>query len=567
MIRKILPDWLLNYDKSDLRGDLSAGLIVAIMLIPQGMAYAMLAGLPPVIGLYASTIPLIIYALMGSSRQLAVGPVAMVSLLVLTGVSMLAEPGTDEYIALALLLALMVGVFQLAMGLLKLGFLVNFLSHAVITAFTSAAAIIIGLSQLKQLLGIKLENTENVFLLLGEAFTKIGQTNLFTFGIGIASILLLVLVKKKWPKLPGPLFVVLLGSLAVYFFDLEEKGVSIVGEVPKGIPNISLPAFELDALIGLLPIALTITFVGFMESVAVAKAIAAKENYKIDANKELRGLGMANIAGSFFSAYPVTGGFSRSAVNYQSGARTGLASIITAVLILVTLLFFTDLFYYLPNSALAAIIMVAVYGLIDFKEAAHLFKVKKADGFTFVITFIATLTTTIEKGIIIGVVFSLLVFIWRSAYPHVAQLGYIEREDVFRNIKRYPEARTLEDTIIFRIDASLYFANMTFFEDKLRNEVAENPDTKRIILDFSGVNAMDAVAIDALEKVMKEYEDSGIKVMIAGMKGPVMDLIRKAGWEEKYGEAIRFLSINQALDSLKEGMPWQKQSLEPIMKG
>jgi sulfate permease, SulP family len=566
MLRKFLPEWLLHYEKKDLKGDITAGLIVAIMLIPQGMAYAMLAGLPPVIGLYASTIPLIIYALFGSSRQLAVGPVAMVSLLVFTGVSAFAEPGSNEFVSLALLLALMVGVMQLAMGLLKLGFIVNFLSHAVISAFTSAAAIIIGMSQLKHLLGIKLGQSENVFLLIWEAITRIGETNLITFAIGLVSIIMLVVLRKKWPKLPAPLFVVVFGSLAVYFLNLQEKGVSIVGEVPKGIPALSMPAFELEAIMGLLPIALTITFVGFMESVAVAKAIASKENYKIDANRELNGLGLANIAGSFLSAFPVTGGFSRSAVNYQAGARTGLASIITAVLILLTLLFFTDLFYFLPNSVLAAIIMVAVYGLIDFKEAKHLFKVKKADGITFAITFAATLLTSIEQGIIIGVVFSLLVFIWRSAYPHAAQLGYVEKEGVYRNIKRYPDASTLHDTIIFRIDASLYFANMAFFEDKLRKELQKKPDTKQIILDFTAVNAMDAVAVEELEKLMKEFNQNGLSIMIAGMKGPVIDITRRAGWEEKFGKQVDYLSIDHALGGTEEGPSWQKQHLEPIMK-
>lgn len=432
MLKKLIPAlmWMHDYKKSDLSGDLSAGFIVAVMLIPQGMAYAMLAGLPPVIGLYASTIPLLVYALFGTSRQLAVGPVAMVSLLVLAGVSTLAEPGTESYISLVLLLMLMVGVIQFLMGVLKLGFIVNFLSHAVISGFTSAAAIIIGLSQLKHLLGVKLESNQ-VFLVLWEAIRKIAEINPISFAIGAGSIILLVTLKKVLPRVPGPLVVVVLSSIIVYLFQLQNAGVSIVGEVPKGLPSLSVPMFNMDSILLLLPIALTISFIGFMESIAMAKAIAAKEKYKIVPNKELVGLGLANVAGSFFSGYPVTGGFSRSAVNYQAGARTPLATMITAVLILLTLLFFTDFFYYLPNTVLAAIIMVAVYGLIDFKEAKGLFKVHKLDGGTWAVTFIATLFIGIEQGILAGLAFSLVVFIARSAYPHMAELGFFKKRRGF----------------------------------------------------------------------------------------------------------------------------------------
>ncbi|MDV2581633.1 SulP family inorganic anion transporter [Alkalibacillus haloalkaliphilus] len=549
MLSKYVPsvDWLKRYNGMDFKGDLIAGLIVAIMLIPQGMAYAMLAGLPPVMGLYASTIPLIIYALLGSSRQLAVGPVAMVSLLVYSGVSTLAEPGSDQFISYALLLALMVGVIQLAMGLFKLGFLVNFLSHAVISGFTSAAAIIIALSQLSGLLGIELPSKGNVLELLTEAVVNLNAVHIQTVALGIGSIIILILFKKYVPKIPGPLVVVVATSLAVYMFNLDQQGVSIVGDVPSGLPSLSLPSMSWDSITALLPIALTIAFVGFMESVAVAKKLAAKEGYKINSNQELNGLGAANIVGSFFSAFPVTGGFSRSAVNYQSGARTGMATIITAVMIILTLLFFTEWFYYLPQAALAAIIIVAVYGLIDVKEAVHLFKVKRIDGWTLVVTFLATLLTSIETGILTGIVFSLVVFIWRSAYPHVAELGYLEQEGVYRNIERFPEAKTFPNTIIFRIDEALYFANIAFLENKLEKLLDKKPDTNRIILDFSAVNDMDAVAIDELDELIQEYDDYGVEVNIANMKGPVKDLVKKAGWYDKHEDRIQYLSINQCV--------------------
>ncbi|AST90057.1 MULTISPECIES: SulP family inorganic anion transporter [Sutcliffiella] len=554
MFKKLIPalEWMPKYKRSDLSGDMSAGLIVAIMLIPQGMAYAMLAGLPPVIGLYASTIPLLIYALFGTSRQLAVGPVAMVSLLVLAGVSTIAEPGTDEYISLVLLLMLMIGIIQFLMGVLRLGFLVNFLSHAVISGFTSAAAIIIGLSQLKHLLGVKLEADKDVFKIIFESISRVSEINPITLTIGLVSILILIGLRKIVPKIPGPLVVVVLSISTIYFLQLQQAGVKIVGQVPKGLPSLSLPVFTLDAVMALLPIALAISFIGFMESIAMAKAIAAKEKYKVVPNKELVGLGLANIGGSFFAGYPVTGGFSRSAVNYQAGAKTPLATIITAILIILTLLFFTGFFYYLPNAVLAAIIMVAVYSLIDVKEAKHLFKIKSVDGWTWVITFIATLTIGIEQGILIGVVFSLLVFIVRSAYPHVAELGYLQEENVFRNIKRYPEAKVDPEVMIFRVDASLYFANMTFLEDKLCERVGEKPETKWIILDFSGVNSIDAVAIHSLEEIMESCRKGDIAFLFAGIKGPVMDLLKKANWDEKYGENLRHLSVEHALNAINK---------------
>ncbi len=543
--------WLRRYKRADLPADLMAGLIVTVMLVPQGMAYALLAGLPPVIGLYASTIPLIIYSLFGSSRQLAVGPVAIVSLLTFSGVSLLAESGTSEFIAYAALLALMVGLFQFILGLVRAGFITNFLSHAVISGFTSAAAIVIGLSQLKHLLGINLESTHSVFELLWQATERFGETNFITLAIGILSIASLLVFKRFIPRFPAPLLVVVLSSIAVYFFSLQNAGVSIVGQVPQGLPSFSLPAFSLDSIQALLPIALTISFVGFMESIAVAKSIAAKEKYKVDANQELIGLGLANIVGSLFRAYPVTGGFSRSAVNYQAGAKTPLASLITALLIVLTLLFFTPLFYYLPKAVLAAIVMVAVFGLIDVRESIHLFKLKPVDGWTLVITFVATLVIGIEQGILIGAGFSLLVFIWRSAYPHTAELGYLAEEDVFRNVRRYPEVETFEGVIILRVDAPLYFANMAFLENLLNSILTNRYDLHTIILDFAAVNDMDAVALETLEERMEEFYNQGINVHIANMKGPVRDLVAKAGWPEKFGDKIAHLSVKRVLEELK----------------
>lgn len=552
MLERAVPaaGWLRRYRREDLPGDLSAGLIVAVMLVPQGMAYALLAGLPPVVGLYASTIPLILYALFGSSRQLAVGPVAIVSLLTLSGVSALAEPGSAEFVALAALLALMVGAMQLGLGLLRAGFVVNFLSHAVISGFASAAAIVIGLSQLKHLLGIDLASNHSVPALLWVAGRRIGETHPLTFGLGLASIAALVLLRRVSPRFPGSLVVVAAATAVVYALGLDERGVSVVGEVPQGFPGFALPEIGLGSIAALLPVALTITFVGFMESIAVAKYIAAREKYRVDANQELKGLGLANIAGSVFSAYPVTGGFSRSAVNYQAGARTQLATGITAGLVVLTLLFLTPLFYYLPNAVLAAIVMVAVYGLIDFKVPARLLRLKRVDGVTLLITVAATLLVGIEQGIVAGVVFSLLVFIWRSAHPHTAEIGYLPEENVFRNVRRYPEAHTFPEALIVRVDASLYFANASFWEDWINAAAAKRPDLRYLILDFSAVNDMDAVALETLEELMEELKERGVEVHFANIKGPVRDILVKAGWPERIGAGAFHSSVERALGAV-----------------
>lgn len=552
MLKNIMPglQQLIPYDKKHLSGDVNAGIIVAVMLIPQGMAYAMLAGVDPVIGLYAVTIPLLVYAVFASSRQLAVGPVAMVSLLVFSGVSQIAQPGTPEYLSFVWLLALMVGAIQLLLGLCRLGFIVHFLSHAVISGFTSAAAIVIGLSQLKHLLGVNLATHQYTHQLIWEVIQRITEIHLYTFAIGVGSILLLVVIKRVAPRFPAPILVVIFSIALVSVWDLNKQGVSIVGDVPQGLPGFSIPAFNIESVSVLLPTALTIAFVGFMESIAVAKAIATKEKTKVDADHELRGLGLANIIGSFFSSMPVTGGFSRTAVNYQAGAKSVLASLISAVLIIITLLYLTPLFYYLPNAVLAAIIMVAVYGLIDVREAKHLFQLKRADGWVLIATFLITLFIGIEQGILIGAAFSLLLFIWRSAYPHTAELGYLEKEKVFRNVKRFPEAKTYKNLLILRVDASLYFANMAFLENKLESYLNEDRKINWIILDMSGVNDMDAVALEEMERRIQDYNDKGIRVIFAGMKGPVRDLAARAGWNEKYKKSM-YLSVEYAVKDLR----------------
>lgn len=547
---KYIPslDWIKNYNKSWLSGDISAGLAVGVMLIPQGMAYSMLAGLPPIYGLYAVTIPLIIYALLGTSRQLAVGPVAMVSLLIASGVGSFAASGSDDYIMLAILLALLVGMIQFTMGVFKLGFLVNFLSHPVIAGFTSAAAIIIGFSQMKHLLGVK-TNGEKLIDIVAQLWSQLSDIHLMSFIIGVSAIIILIIVKKINKKIPAPLVVVILGVLIVYLGGLDEQGIKIVGTIPQGLPTFSMPNFDFGTMQKLLPTAFTIAFVGFMESIAVAKAIHARhKDYKLDANQELVSLGLANMVGSFFKSFPVTGGFSRTAVNDQAGAKTGLASIISATLIILTLLFLTSYFYYLPNAVLAAIILVAVYGLIDFKEAKHLWHTDKTDFYLFVAAVVGTLLLGIEEGILLGVLLSLVILIYRVSYPHVAELGRLGDGTTFRNTDRFENAQVDDHIIIMRFDSQLYFANVNYFREKVTDLIKKRNNAAYFILDASAISTVDSSALHMLHDLIGELKSSGIDFLVANMIGPVRDIMTKGGVISIIGKEHCFVSVLAAYE-------------------
>ena len=554
-LKKYIPilEWGPKYSGKSLKGDLAAGLTVGVMLIPQGMAYAMIAGLPPIYGLYAATLPLIIYAIFGTSRQLAVGPVAMVSLLTATGVGALAQTGTEQFIALAIVLALMVGLIQFLMGAFKLGFLVNFLSHPVISGFTSAAAIIIGLSQLKHLLGVQIPRSHHVHEILISAFQKIGDVNIYTLVIGLLGMGIIVGAKKIHKAIPSQLVAVIFGILVVWLGGMTSFGVKIVSDIPGGLPSFKFNGFQMDQVQSLLPIALTIAFVGFMESIAVAKAIQAKrKNYKVDANQELVALGLSNIVGSFFQSYPVTGGFSRTAVNDQAGANTGLASIISAVLVILTLLFLTPLFYFLPNAILAAVILVAVAGLVDYKEAIRLWKVDRMDFAGLIVTFITTLTMGIELGIGMGVVLSLILLIYRTAYPHHAELGRVPGTSAYRNKNRFKDVIVRDDLLIMRFDAQLYFANIDHFQKALNQYLEEKPGpVKAIIFNFDSINTIDSSALHFLEDVYATAEQEGMEMLFASVKGPVRDKMNKSDLLEKIGDDQFFLTVQDAVNHLE----------------
>ena len=549
--KKYLPilHWLPNYQKSYFNGDLFAGLTVGVMLIPQGMAYALIAGLPPVYGLYASIVPQLIYAILGTSRQLSVAPVAMDSLLVASGVAVLATEGTDAYISFAILLAFFMGAFQLLLGVLRLGFITNLLAKPVISGFTSAAALIIGLNQLKYLIGVDLEKSNRVYEVIWRAFEKLDQTHLITLLIGVTGIMIIKGVKKINNKIPGALLAVVFGTVTVYFFGLHEQGVNIMEEIPKGLPPFQLPDFSLGQFTSLIPLSVTISVVAFMEAFSVAKALEAKKrNYQVIPNQELLALGASNIIGSLFQSYPVTGGFSRSAVNFQSGANTPLAAIISAVLVALTLIFLTPVFYYLPTAILASVIMVAVIGLIDFAYAKYLWKTDKLEFVLLVVTFLITLNFSMVPGIISGIALSILILLYKAAYPHVALLGRVKGSQEYRNLDRFEGLETWKNILIMRVDAPYAFINIQTIRERIMREVDRKKDEVRyVILDASSVGYVDATAILGLKDLMGSLEEKGIDVSFSGVIGPVRDTFYKNELIDEQAHEVFFMNTDEAV--------------------
>ncbi len=555
-----LPNWLRQYQRPWLAGDLTAGLIVTVMLIPQSLAYAMLAGLPPQVGLYASILPLLAYALFGSSMTLAVGPVAVASLMTASALSPLAAPGSDTYIALAVLLALMSGLILLVAGVLRLGFLAYFLSHPVISGFISGSAILIAMGQLKYLLGISLPGGSIIATLNG-LFDQISSVNGDTALIGITALIFLFFARSRLAPLLkslgipaklaelltklAPMAVVIVSTAIVATTGLDQSAqVAVVGSVPSGLPDIALPPIDWQQTRALWLPALLISLVGFVESVSVAQSLALKRGQRIAPDRELLGIGAANIASALSGGYPVTGGFARSVVNFSAGANTPAAGVISAVLMAIVISAFTGWFYYLPVSVLAATIIVAVLGLIDWRTLQKAWAYDKADALSLLLTMAGVIFLGVEEGILLGVALSLAVLVWRSSHPHIAVVGRVPDTEHFRNVDRH-QVETLPGLIALRIDESLYFANAPMIEEKLEALVQSQPDTKAILLILSAVNQLDSTALDMLTELEKNLAARSIALQFAEIKGPVLDRLRSTSLGEVMQERI-FLSTHAA---------------------
>ena len=538
-LSKFLPifDWGRTYNQLTFTNDLVAAVIVTVMLIPQSLAYALLAGLPPEMGLYASILPIVLYAIFGTSRVLAVGPVAVVSLLTAAAVGKIAIPGTPEYIAAAITLAFMSGIILLGLGLFRLGFLANFLSHPVITGFVTASGIIIAASQMKHIFGVSADG-HNILEIATSLRESIIELNWITLLIGSLTTVFLLWVRKGFLPLllklglnqrasdifakAGPIIAIVATTLIAWSFSLTERGVKVVGEVPQGLPPISLPSFSMDIWTSLIGSAILMSLIGFIESISIARTLAATKRQRIDPDQELIGLGAANVGAAFTSGFPVTGGFSRSVVNYDAGAETPAAGAFTAIGLGVASIFLTTLIFYLPKATLAATIIVAVLALVDFSILKKTWIYSKADFAAVAATMSVTLIIGVELGVIAGVLISILSHIYKSSRPHIAIVGQVPGTEHYRNVLRH-DVLVNPQVLTIRVDESLYFANTRFLEDRIYSEVAKQSELKHVILMCSAVNAIDMSALESLELINERLKLGGIKFHLSEVKGPVMD--------------------------------------------
>ncbi|MBF0624900.1 MAG: sulfate permease [Magnetococcales bacterium] len=548
--------WIPKLTKENLRLDLVAGITVALVLIPQSMAYAQLAGLPPYYGLYAAFLPVMVAALFGSSRQLATGPVAVVSLLTASALIPLANPGTEQYVALAILMSLLVGAVQLTLGLFRLGVVVNFLSHPVIVGFTNAAALIIGLSQLSKMFGIKMGRSEHFMNDIWEMLQQVNQTHLPTLCFGLVAFLLMWTLKKHHPKLPNVLIAVGLTTAASWYFDFQEMGGAVVGAIPQGLPSLDFPVIDINLVATLLPSAMVISLVGFMEAISIAKVMAVKNRDRLDPNQELIGQGLANIVGSVSQAYPASGSFSRSAVNFSAGATSGMASVFTALMVLVTLLFLTPLLFHLPQSVLAAVIMMAVVGLINFKAIRHAWQAHPHDGVAAIVTFIATLgfAPHLDNGILVGAGLTLCLYLYRTMRPRVAILGRF-KDGTLRDVAIHPKLPTDDRIIVLRFDGQLFFANVSYFEDSLLNALADKPRVRHVLVVGDGINQIDASGEEALSNLYDRLHSNNIALVFSGLKRQVLETMRRTHLFDKLGgDASLFPTEDMALAAIYDKM-------------
>ncbi len=558
-------DWGRRYDRGQFTGDLVAAVIVTIMLIPQSLAYALLAGMPPEAGIYASIAPIVLYVIFGTSRALAVGPVAVVSLMTAAAVGNIAEAGTAGYVTAALTLAFLSGAMLLALGLFRLGFLANFLSHPVIAGFITASGILIAASQLRHILGVEGEG-HTLVEILASLWAHLGEVNPITLLLGVTATAFLFWVRGGLKTLllriglgsrmadigakTGPVLTIVGTTLAVWAFDLGSRGVAIVGDVPQSLPPLTLPSFSPDLLSQLFIPALLISIIGFVESISVAQTLAAKKRQRIDPDQELIGLGSANLGAAFTGGFPVTGGFSRSVVNFDAGAETPAAGAFTAVGLALAALFLTPLIYFLPKATLAATIIVAVLSLVDFSILKRAWAFSHADFAAVSVTILLTLIFGVEAGVSAGVITSILVHLYKTSRPHMAVVGRVPGTEHFRNVLRH-EVETQPHVLSLRVDESLYFPNARYLEDQLARHAAEKPELTDVVLMFPAVNEIDLSALESLEAINTRLRDADIRLHLSEVKGPVMDRLKRSHFlDDLTGEV--FLSQHEAVCALAE---------------
>ncbi|AOF84030.1 sulfate permease family protein [Hydrogenophaga sp. RAC07] len=572
LLRQWLPllpvlQWGRQYNRDTLLGDGVAALIVTVMLIPQSLAYAMLAGLPPEVGLYASVAPLLLYAVFGTSRVLAVGPVAVVSLMTAAAIGQHAVAGTPEYWAVAITLAFLSGALLLLMGVLRLGFLANFLSHPVISGFISASGLLIAASQLKTLMGVKAEG-HNLLELGQSLMAQLGRTHLLTLGIGVATVAFLFWVRSGLKPLlvrlglqaraadviakTGPVAAIVVTAGLTWALQWQGQGVKIVGTVPQGLPPLTLPLFDLGLWQALLVPALLISVVGFVESVSVGQTLAAKRRQRIEPDQELVALGASNLGAAFTGGFPVTGGFARSVVNFDAGAQTPAAGVFTAIGITLASLFLTPALYYLPQATLAATIVVAVLSLVDFGIFRKTWAYSKADFVAVLATLLVTLLQGVELGLVVGVAVSLALYLHRTSRPHIAEVGRVPGTEHFRNVLRHAVAVSPQ-VLGLRVDESLYFANSRALEDRINDAVASRPALQHVVLQCSAINDIDASALESLETINHRLRDAGVRLHLSEVKGPVMDRLKDTHFLHDLGGEV-FLTHHQAMRQLAPEM-------------
>lgn len=568
MIERIFPflGWVRLTSLHTLRRDAVAGLVVALVLIPQSLAYAQLAGVPAHHGLYASLIPVALGALFGSSRQLATGPVALTSLLTAASVTPLAVAGTSKFVVYAVLLALLSGVMQLALGWMRMGVIVNFLSHPVLIGFTSAAAIIISLSQLSALLAVPMGKSGHFLEDIWDLLAHLSGLHPSTTAIGLAALALMWALRRMAPTLPGVLIAVVLSTAVSYLMGFAESGGKVVGEIPRGVPPLSVPIVEWRASIQLFPAALVIALISFMEAMASARVIATRTRVPVDMNQELIGQGLAKIGSAFSQSFPVSGSFSRSALNLAAGAKTGASALFTAFFVLLTLLFFTPLLHHLPLSVLSAIIMMAVVPLVTFRGMRDAWRARTDDGIAAVATFIATLAFApyIQNGILTGVVLSLGCFLYRSMTPRVVVLGR-DQDGTLRDAARFDLPALHPRVSAIRFDGQLYFANVSYFEESVLKLVTDNANLRFILVVSDGINGLDASGVEMLWRLVERLGENGITVVFSGVKKQVREVMERTGLAARIGEENLFrpfITETVAMEAIRQrlgGAPTEAQ--------